>query len=288
MAETTTPPRENLYRDIYPGLELRAEGDDAPPTLFGHFAVFNRWTEIDSIFEGRFMERFAPGAFRKTFRENRDRIRVLFQHGRDPAVGDKPLGAIDTLREDDVGAYYEVPMLDTAYNRELLPGLEAGLYGASFRFRVLKEEFVAEPKRSPFNPGQLPERTVLEAQVREFGPVTFPAYADATAGIRSRTDEFIGTASGIVVPRDLHNDDQDDDVALSDGAGDGHSEPESRDEGHSADEPTDGHSDGQSRSDTPAAPAARKFRTREEWLRWNARKSARFAGSTSSAPTKRS
>jgi phage head maturation protease len=33
------------------------------PTVSGHFAVFNRWTEIDSLFEGQFMERFAPGSF---------------------------------------------------------------------------------------------------------------------------------------------------------------------------------------------------------------------------------
>lgn len=181
-----------------PGLELRAvSGDgtdaspDAMPTLTGHFAVFNRWTEIDSFFEGNFMERFAPGAFKKTFAEQRDRMRVLFQHGRDSHIGDKPLGPIETLREDDTGAFYEVPLLDTEYNRELIPGLEAGLYGASFRFRVVREEIDAEPGVSKDNPAGLPERTIREAQVVEFGPVTFPAYDAATAGLRSMTDDFI-------------------------------------------------------------------------------------------------
>lgn len=187
------PPKENLFRALAERVELiRAEGDPAAmPTLTGRFSVFNQWTEINSMFEGRFMERFAPGAFAKTIAEQRDGMRVLFQHGHDPQIGDKVLGPIADLREDGKGAYYEVPLLDTSYNRDLIPGLEAGLYGASFRFKVMREEFVEKPARSKANPDGLPERTVTEAQVREFGPVTFPAYAGATAGVRSMTDEFM-------------------------------------------------------------------------------------------------
>ena len=184
-------PREQLVRAIQPGYELRAENDGDMPTLFGHFAVFNRWTEINSWFEGNFMERFAPGAFTKTIAERRDKIRALFQHGKDPQIGDKPLGPIRELREEEEGPYYEVPLLDTAYNRELIPGLEAGLYGASFRFEVLRVDEDLAPERSEHNPEALPERTVKEARLFEFGPVTFPAYADATAGVRSLTDEFL-------------------------------------------------------------------------------------------------
>ena len=34
---------------------------------------------------------------------------------------------------------------------------------------------------SSYKPTGLPERTITEAKVMEFGPVTFPAYEDATA-----------------------------------------------------------------------------------------------------------
>ena len=47
------------------------------------------------------------------------------------------------------------------------------------------------PKPPRHNPHGLPERTVKEAKVPEFGPVTFPAYAGATAGVRSMTDDFL-------------------------------------------------------------------------------------------------
>lgn len=205
--------KDNLYRAVFPGMAVRKvdspNGSDpagsepnvtekktpAPgftgDELHGHFAVFNQWTEIDSIFEGRFLECVAPGACTKTFKENKDRMRCLFQHGRDYRIGDKPLGPIDEVREDDVGAAYKVPLLDTAYNHELIPGLREGLYGASFRFRVTREELVEKPEKSARNPEGIPERTIKEMEVKEFGPVTFPAYQGATAGVRSITDEMI-------------------------------------------------------------------------------------------------
>jgi HK97 family phage prohead protease len=188
------PPRDELVRAVFDGgVELRApeDHDGRLGTLAGHFARFSQWTTIDSAYEGKFREQIAPGAFKKTFSENRSSMRALFQHGKDPQVGDKPLGPIEVLREDDVGAYYEVPLLDTSYNRDLIPGLEAGLYGASFRFRVLRQKIDKRPQRTDVNLEGLPERTVSEASVKEFGPVTFPAYDGATAGMRSMTDEFI-------------------------------------------------------------------------------------------------
>lgn len=159
--------------------------------LEGHFAVFNRQTEINSPFEGHFFEQLAPGAFTKTFQNRNSSMKVLLNHGKDPSVGMKPLGPIRDVGEDKTGAFYEVGMIDTAYNRDIAPGVEAGLYGASFRFACVREEFNPNPKRSDTNPMGIPETTLLEVKVREFGPVTFPAYADATAGLRSLNDEFM-------------------------------------------------------------------------------------------------
>lgn len=174
---------------------VETRDDEDTPTMFGHFSVFDEWTEIDSWFEGRFMERVARGAFKKTFRENRSGIRALFQHGYDPSIGDKPLGPIDDLREDDVGGYYEVPLLDAAYVRQdVLPGLREGLYGASFKFRTMREEFAEDVEASAHNPSALPERTLKELRVYEFGPVTFPAYEGATAGVRSLSTPLLRTS----------------------------------------------------------------------------------------------
>jgi HK97 family phage major capsid protein len=182
------PPRDNLVRAQRGGYEVRDNGDGDGRTLVGHFAVFNEWTEINSNFEGHFMERIAPGSFAKTFQESPPK--VTFNHGHDPELGDKVLGSIRSLAEDDVGAAYEVGLFDGLPSL-LMSGLRAGEYGASFRFGVMRERFDRDPGTSDWNPDGIPERTILEARVPEFGPVSFPQYESATAGVRSLTDEFI-------------------------------------------------------------------------------------------------
>jgi len=174
---------------------LRSDGDGMP-TMEGHFSTFGEWYEINSSFEGRFLERIAPGAFKKTLKDDAgrknagDKIKCLLEHGHDPQVADKPLGVPRSLAEDATGAAYEVPLLDTSYVRDLIPALEAGAYGSSFRFRVLHDEWDDEPERSDSNPDSIPERTLKEVRVMEFGPTMFPANAGASAGLRSTTDDY--------------------------------------------------------------------------------------------------
>jgi HK97 family phage prohead protease len=179
-------------------LEARADADTGMPVLSGHFSKFGNWYRISSLYEGNFLERVAKGAFTKTITEGRAQMRVLFQHGMDPQIGDKVLGPIETLQEDRQGPFYEVPLLDTSYNRDLAPGLLRGLYGASFRFEVVKDKWDHKPQRSEHNPDGIPERTITEARVYEFGPVTWGANPEATATARSMTDryyDFLRTSS---------------------------------------------------------------------------------------------
>ena len=178
-------PRDDLIR-MAPGfeVEVRASGDGDGRTLFGYGAVFNSDAVIDS-WEGKFVERIAPGAFKKTLKERGDQVKIMFNHGMDPQIGDKPLGKASVLKEDKTGLYVEVPLSRTSYNEDLLALLNDGaLDGMSFRFAVVKDEW-EEPKRKD----QLPIRTIIECRLYELGPVTSPAYLAAAAGVRSR-DEF--------------------------------------------------------------------------------------------------
>lgn len=181
------PPRDSLVRATLP-FELTRNVDGGMPTLHGVGAIYGEWTEINSRFEGHFMERFAEGSFRKTISEGKERIRCIFHHGQDPSVGYKPLGPLEYLGERGRGVEYDVPLLDTDYNRALVPGLEAGLYGSSFRFGIVKKD---DQRTRVGNPKGLLERTIREASMRELGPTPFPAYGGTTAGIRSLTDEFV-------------------------------------------------------------------------------------------------
>jgi HK97 family phage prohead protease len=167
-----------------------AVDENSMPIMEVRFSPFETWYEIDSWWEGRFLERTVRGAFAKTIAENRDRIKCLYDHGFDPQIGNKVLGTIEDLREDPDSGVGDVQLFDTTYVRDLLPGLQAGVYGSSMRMRVIKEEWNEDPGISDHNPQGLPERSILEIRMFEFGPVTFPANGEATAGVRSMTDDF--------------------------------------------------------------------------------------------------
>lgn len=166
---------------------------DGMPIMVVRFATFGDWYPVSSWWEGEFIERLAAGAFAKTIAESGNRSKVLFDHGCDWHIGDKILGVPTVLEERDDSPYAEVPLLDTTYCRDLAPGLHAGGYGASFMFHVMREEWNREPAASEANPDALPERTITEVRLLEFGPVTWPANPNASAGLRncrSGTDWF--------------------------------------------------------------------------------------------------
>jgi HK97 family phage prohead protease len=175
--------------------EVRAagEGEGDGRTLFGHFSVFDTFYEVDSSWEGNFLEQIAPGAFARTIAERGGQVKALYDHGHDPQLGNKPLGPFTELHEDSRGGYYEIGLIDTDYNRDfIIPAAAAGLLGASFRFKVRAEAWVDEPEPSAANPRGIPERTITDVDLYELGPVTFPASEAATAALRSTSDEFFG------------------------------------------------------------------------------------------------
>ena len=167
-------PREDLVRMVP---MARAEASDDGNTLVGYAAVFDDWTEIDS-WEGTFNERISPKAFNKTIRENGDRIKVLFNHGFDPQIGDKPLGKPRVIEPRSKGLWTETPLDETSYNADLKALLRSGaLDGMSFRFSVVADEWEDRDGQE--------WRTISEVKLHEFGPVTFPAYEATTAGVRN-------------------------------------------------------------------------------------------------------
>lgn len=181
-----------LIRQVSVPAEYRAASDDSESigTLEVRFSQFNTWYEINSFWEGRYLERTVKGAFAKTIKESARNVKALYDHGFDPQIGNKVLGDITSLSEEEDSPLGVVELFDTSYNRDLLPGLRAGVYGSSFRFRVVKDEWNQEPGKSKTNPEGLPERSITEVRLFEFGPVTFPANPASTAGMRSGTDDY--------------------------------------------------------------------------------------------------
>lgn len=179
--EVRDHPAEDLFR-MLPLDEARVQASPDGNTLYGYAAVFNSWADIDNPWEGEFQEQFSPGAFKRTLSARGDKIKILFNHGMDPAIGTKPLGKPRVLREDGKGLYIEVPLDDTSYNRDLKASLASGaLDGMSVRMNVKDDSW--ETKDG------IEYRTITEAALMELGPVTFPAYEATTASIRSKAPD---------------------------------------------------------------------------------------------------
>jgi HK97 family phage prohead protease len=147
-------------------------------TLEGYAAVFDSPTLIND-WDGEYEETVARGAFRKTLREQTPVLQ--FDHGQHPVVGSMPIGAVDTLAEDDHGLLVRARLFDNWMTEPLRDAIRAqAVDGMSFRFQVTRETW-----EEPSELGQLRKRTLKEVRLFELGPVVFPAYKDTTVALRS-------------------------------------------------------------------------------------------------------
>lgn len=157
------------------GLELRAEGDGNE--LVGYGAVFNEDTIING-WEGHFVERIMPGAFKRTLEQRADRVKIQFDHGMDTRFGGAPIAVPVELREDGRGLFVRARFVDTEAGRDARELIRSGAVdGMSFRFSVKRDQWAEDD--------DLPVRTIQEVELYEVGPVTWPAYEATTVGVRS-------------------------------------------------------------------------------------------------------
>jgi HK97 family phage prohead protease len=160
---------------------LRSEGRE----FTGYAAVFN----MDSQ-PLPFIERVAPGSFRKTIKESKD-IRAFGNHNPDLLLGSS---AARTLRlsEDERGLLTNIDLPETSYASDLSVLIARGdVRGMSFGFRVVKEKWGEPGALWEPSPGTeaLPQRMVTEVRLYEVSIVTgFPAYPDTTASVRHLAD----------------------------------------------------------------------------------------------------
>lgn len=207
------PPTSELRRATPFAIRADEDGEASDGlTLDGYAAVFNRETIIDS-WEGRFKERIAPGAMKKSFRENPPRVQ--FDHGHHPLIGSIPIGSVESVREEvdpilapEGGAHIIARMHDNWLTQPVRDAIASGsVDGMSFRFSVVREEWHDhEGKRitdeedlrgrlrrtwmEEVPDEELLMRTLKELRVPELGPVVWPAYAETSVGVRSQMIEI--------------------------------------------------------------------------------------------------
>lgn len=165
-----------LRRMIMPSSEVRMDG--ATGKITGYAAVFDTPTELWPGLQ----EVVRPGAFSKTLRESD--VRALFNHDPNHVLGRNTAGTL-RLWEDPKGLGYEIDPPDTEFARGLMESLKRGdISQSSFGFWVIKE------RRLEDNAAGVTTRELLEVELQDVSPVTYPAYEETQAMVRSAEMEM--------------------------------------------------------------------------------------------------
>ncbi|MEM9523637.1 MAG: HK97 family phage prohead protease [Pseudomonadota bacterium] len=166
-----TKPDEN--REVRSGTpaEVRAEGEDEI-RVQGYAAVFDAPTEIGDYF----VELIAPGAFTESLARSDD-VPFLINH-RDLPLARTGSGTL-RLVEDERGLRVETELDPSDPDvMRIVPKMKRGdLSKMSFAFRAVREEWDES--------GDMPRRTIHEAELFDVSIVTDPAYQATEIGLRS-------------------------------------------------------------------------------------------------------
>ncbi len=154
------------------GLECRS-ADDAR-VIRGYAAKFDVLSEN----LGGFREKIAPGAFDGVLADD---VRALINHDPNLIIGRTAAGTA-RIGVDDAGLWYEVDLPDTNAARDLSESISRGdVSQSSFAFTVASggQDWTEDDEGRVI-------RTITKMQrLYDVSPVTYPAYPDATVGVRA-------------------------------------------------------------------------------------------------------
>lgn len=155
------------------GIEVRrANADSGVTTLRGYAAKFDTLSE--PLFG--FREKIAPDAFADVLEND---VRALFNHDPNHVLGRSAAGTL-RVQQDEVGLLYEVDLPDTQAARDLVTSIKRGdVSQSSFAFTVEKDDWQEDDE------GRVIRTIEKFKRLYDVSPVTYPAYPDASVGLRS-------------------------------------------------------------------------------------------------------
>lgn len=173
----TVPTLPGIERRAPGTVRLRAIGEGQSPQIAGHAAVFDQLSED----LGGWRERILPGAFARVLRDD---VRALFNHDPNFVLGRNRAQTL-RLTEDDYGLAVEIdPPTGVSWVDDLTRSMARGdINQMSFGFTVGEgQEWALMPDGSMI-------RTIREfSGLFDVSVVTFPAYPQTDAGLRSHVE----------------------------------------------------------------------------------------------------
>lgn len=161
-------------RIVSGGLEVRAN-DQNRATIRGYAAKFDVMSEN----LGGFREKLSPGAFGDVLGND---VRALINHDPNLILGRTTSGTA-RIGEDSTGLWYEVDLPDTQPARDLAESIRRGdVSQSSFAFSVASG---GDSWDEDTETGAVIRTVSKVGRLYDVSPVTYPAYPDATIGMRS-------------------------------------------------------------------------------------------------------
>lgn len=153
--------------------EIRAAGGE----ISGYGAVFNQAAEILPGFR----EVIRPGAFTRAIEEGAD-VRALWNHDSNFVLGRRSSGTL-AIQEDEHGLKYVVQPPEAQWARDLQVSIgRRDVSGSSFAFVVVTERWTQDAGAGWVL------RELLDLDLIDVSPVTYPAYAGTSVGLRAAGD----------------------------------------------------------------------------------------------------
>ena len=156
--------------------------DGEPTKIGGYAAVFNKLS--DDL--GGFREKIDPGFFSNVLGDD---VRALFNHDDNMVLGRTKNDTL-TLEQDDKGLKVSITPPDTTYARDLLSLMERG------DVNQMSFQWITAEGGDSWDESNLKKvvRTLLPngcSSLWDVSPVTFPAYPQTKAGLRSSKQMYI-------------------------------------------------------------------------------------------------
>jgi len=148
--------------------------------IVGRGIVFNKWSQVLTAERPdgtrfQFIEKIEPRAM-----DGVDLSNVVSMVNHKLTLGKRSKGTMDVEIKED-GVYYTTLIPNTTVGQDARENIKNGnLEGSSFQFNLPKGGDSWDKTKTPYL------RTIHKfSEVREMGPVEYPAYIDTTAAMRS-------------------------------------------------------------------------------------------------------
>jgi len=182
--------------------EVRADFNSGVPKIVGYAAIFNSETELYP----NFYEEIAPGAFKRSIQDDQEVV-ALINHSPSLILGRRSAGTLKVW-EDSKGLGYEVLSGgDRSYELDLIKSLKRGdIKESSFAFDIVEQKMRYDSKNGTVH------RRLIDVELHDVSPVTYPAYSSTEVHVRmtgkerSAGDEVIEASAPDIIENPISDE----------------------------------------------------------------------------------